>query len=119
MIALILAAWLPVVHAQSAGGRLIISAIVLASYHVEASGESHTSAGEGTAGRDDLRVTVYPGPVAVRVLKANSGSKTYSLVVRGGKEDLRMRDLPYDTTITAVIPDSQPDLPLALYVIPD
>jgi hypothetical protein len=30
-----------------------------------------------------------------------------------------MRDLPYDTTITAEIPDSPPDLPLALYVIPD
>jgi hypothetical protein len=52
-------------------------------------------------------------------LKASSGSKTYSLVLRGGKEELRMRDLPYDTTITAEIPDSPPDLPLALYVIPD
>jgi hypothetical protein len=86
---------------------------------VEAKGESQTSIGEGTAERDNLRVPVYPGPVAVRVLKANSGSRTYSLVVRGGKEDLTMRDIPYDTTITAVIPDLQPDLPLALYVIPD
>jgi hypothetical protein len=86
---------------------------------VEAKGESQSSIGEGTAERDNLRVTVYPGPVAVRVLKANSGSRTYSLFVRGGKEDLTMRDIPYDTTITAVIPDSPPDLPLALYVIPD
>ena len=66
-------------------------------------------------------MAVSPGPVAVRALKANSASKTYSLVVRGGKEDLIMHDLPYDVTITAVIPDLRPDAPpaLYLYVIPD
>jgi hypothetical protein len=119
VVALLLAGCLPVCHAQTAAGRLHISVNVQASYYVEAKGESNTSIGCGTADGNNLRVAVQPGPVAVRVLKANSGSPTYSVVVRGGQDELRFRNLPYDTTITAVIPDSKPDLALALYVIPD
>ena len=119
--ALLLAGCLPGVYGQSTRGSLHISATIQASYHVEAIGEGYTSIGEGIAEGNNLSVKVSAGPVTVRAVKANSASKTYSLVVRGGKEDLIMHDLPYDVTITAVIPDLPPDAPpaLYLYVIPD
>jgi len=73
-------------------------------------------------GKGSLRVAVRPGPVAVRVVKASSDSKTYRLILRGGNEDLRIiPDLPYEATITTEIPESQsaPSVPLYLYVVPD
>jgi len=118
VLALLLAGCLPGLLAQTATGRLQVSGVVQASYHVEAKGETHTALADGTAGRD-LQLTVSPGPLAVRVLKANSSSRTYSLVLRGTKEDLRIRDLPYATTITAVVPDSPSGQPLTMSVIPD
>src|ERR1700726_2832527 len=94
--ALLLAGCIPGV-AQSATGRLHVSASIQASFRVEASGETYSSIKEGSAEGDHLLVSVYPGPVTIRVLKANDESKTYSVVIRGGKEDLKVRDLSYDT----------------------
>jgi hypothetical protein len=119
VVALLLAGCLPVAHAQVAAGRLSISVNVQASYYVEAKGEGYSSIGQGIADGSSLRAPVRPGEVTVRVLKANSRSATYSLVVSGGKEDLRMRSLLYDTAVAVAIPDSQSDLPLVLSVIPD
>jgi len=115
-VALVLAGCLPVGHAASATGRLQISGTVQASYNVEAKGEGYASTVQGAG---NLQVTVHPGPIAVRVMKANSGSRTYSLVLRRGQEELRIRALQYDNIITAVVPDSQSDLAVTLNVIPD
>jgi hypothetical protein len=119
---LLLAGCLPGVCSQSTRGALRISAIIEASFHVEAKGEGYTSIAEGIADGATLRLAVYPGPVAVRALKANSTSKTYSLVLRRGKaEPIVMHGLLYDATIPVLIPDTQPDGPAALYlyVIPE
>jgi len=119
VVALLLAGCFPVAQAQVAAGRLRISVNVQASYYVEANGEGYTSIGQGCADGSSLRAQVRPGEATVRVLKANSRSATYSLVVSGGKEDLRMHGLLYDTRVPLAVPDSQSDLPLVLSVIPD
>jgi hypothetical protein len=119
VVALFLAACFPMAHAQVATGQIHISVTVQASYCVEAKGESYTSIVQGIAAGNNFRASVQSGPLTVRVLKANSRSATYSLVLSGGKEDFRMRDLPYDTLVPVIIPDSRSDLPLVLSVIPD
>jgi hypothetical protein len=120
-ILIMVAGCVPVANAQraSATGQLYIYGSVEASYRVEVTGEGYTSAGQGLANGNNLRASVRPGPIAIRVLKANSSSGTYSFVVRGGKEDLSMLGLPYEATIHAVIPESQSDAPMLLVVIPD
>src|SRR5579864_8742125 len=107
-ILMMVAGCIPVAYAQrpSASARLTIYGSVEASYRVEVTGEGYTSAGQGLANGNDLRASVRPGPIAIRVLKANSGSATYSFVVRGGTEDLSLLGLAYEATIHAVIPDS-------------
>ena len=120
-ILMMAAGCLPMANAQraSASGQLYIYGTVLASYHVEVTGEGYTSIGQGIAEGNSLQAPVLPGRIAIRVLKANSRSAMYTAVVRGGKEDLTFRDLPYDATINVVIPGLRSDAPLTLHVQPE
>ncbi|QOY86569.1 hypothetical protein [Paludibaculum fermentans] len=104
---------------QQASGRLAISGNLQASYYAEAASEQSLTIGQGTAEGGSLRLSVKPGPIAIRVLKANSGSKQYIVVVNAGEHTIRMPGLPYEATIPIRIPESISGLPLVLLVIPD
>lgn len=119
-ILLIFGSFITTAFAQkAASARLSIYGNVSASYRVEVTGEGYTSIGQGLADGNSLRASVLPGPVAVRVLKANSRSATYTVVVSGGSTDVKFQGFPYDATIPVVIPDSTANRPLTLYVRPD
>ncbi|HEV3329890.1 MAG TPA: hypothetical protein VG096_02845 [Bryobacteraceae bacterium] len=119
--ALLFAGCLPAAYGQhaSASGRLYVHGSVDASYRVEITAESYTSVSQGIASGNSLRAQVLPGPITVRVLKANSDSASYSLDVTGGRQDLSLRQLPYAVAVPVVIPDSKTAAPLVLSVLPD
>jgi hypothetical protein len=119
LIALVCAGSISAAYAQNASGLLYVHVSVESSYYLEVKGEGYTSTGQGRAVGNSLQAPVRPGLATVRVLKANSDSGKYSLFVSGGKNDLRMGDLPYDTTIPVNIPDSNPSAALMLFVVPD
>ncbi|MGJ5815259.1 hypothetical protein [Paludibaculum fermentans] len=119
LAALLVAGCCSAACAQQASGRLAISGNLQASYYVEAASEQSLTIGQGAAEGGSLRLSVKPGPVSIRVLKANSGSKQYIIVINGGEHTIRMPGLPYDATIPIRIPESGSGLPLVLSVIPD
>jgi hypothetical protein len=119
LIALLIGGCSSYAQSQQAAGRLFVYGSLQASYYAEARSEQFVSIGQGVAEGDSLRLTAQPGPATIRVMKANSASARYSIVIVGGKEDFRMGDLAYGTTVTVRVPESNSGLPLTLCVIPD
>lgn len=114
-----LAGPVPSAYAQRAAGRLSIYGSVEASYAVEAKTGEYTAIGQGVAEGGSLCSPVLPGRTVVRVRKANSRSGSYTLVISGGEEDLRIRDLSYDASVTIDIPNPRPGSSLILSVLPE
>src|SRR5579872_1173955 len=109
----------PAAVAQTASGRLRVYGFVQASYRVEIQEAGYRSIGQGIAEGSSLRAFVVPGRATVRVGKANSGSSAYTLVVNGGEKGLRIQNLPYDTPVDLVVPESMSGAPLIVSVFPD
>lgn len=109
----------PAALAQTATGRLRVYGFVQASYHVEIQEAGYRSIGQGIAEGSSLRAFVVPGRATVRVVKSNSRSATYTLVMNGGESEVRTQNLPYDTLVNVVIPESKSGAPLIISVLPD
>lgn len=109
----------PSAAAQRAFGALRISGAVEASYFVEAQTGLYTAIGQGVGEGGSLRAEVPGGRTTVRVRKANSRSAAYTLVVRGGQEEIQIRNLSYDAPVTIDIPEAKAGASLILLVLPE
>jgi|ERR1051326_9508559 hypothetical protein len=119
MIALLCAGSISSAYAQRAAGRLYIHGSVQSSYYLEVKGEGYASTAQGLAVGNNLQAPVRPGQASVRVLKANSDSGSYSMFTSGGKDDVTMSGLRYETVHSVAIPDSKSDGRLFLCVVPE
>ena len=103
-LALCFAAFFSPAQAQTASGRLQIYGYVQPSYYVEVTTEGYRAIAQGIAETNSLRAAVPAGQATVRVLKANSTSAAYALVIRGGEQEVRLANLPYGTAVPVSVP---------------